>query len=276
MNANHIRAIALKDLREVAQNRSAWLPMIIVPLIFILFIPLGFILIPPAAGVQATTLTSDADVQMFMQHMPPTLMVYLQGLDDFQKILMLFLGFFFAPFFLIFPLMFSTIIGSESFAGEKERKTLEALLYTPASDAELFLGKALAALVPAVALTWGSFFLYSLVLNVAGYPLFGRIWFPLPTWWPLIFWITPALALLGVSATVLISARTHTFMGAYQSSASLVLLVLFLLVGQATGVLYLTVGVGLLIGLAFWLIAAVTTVLAIRGFNRTSLLIQNK
>lgn len=178
----------------------------------------------------------------------------------------------FAPFFLILPLMFSTVIAAESFAGERERKTLEALLYTPTSDAELFLGKVLTALTPAIGISWFSFVIYALVLNIAGWDLFGRIWFPLPSWYALIFWITPALAVIGVAATVLISSREQTFMGAYQTSAALVLLPIGLMVGQMTGVLYLTVGMGLAVGAVFWVIAGVLTRLAIRSFQRTRLL----
>ena len=36
----------------------------------------------------------------------------------------IFLGYLFAPMFLIMPLMLSSIIAAESFAGERERKTL--------------------------------------------------------------------------------------------------------------------------------------------------------
>ena len=149
---------------------------------------------------------------------------------------------------------------------------MEALLYTAARDVELFLGKVSAALIPAIGISWGSFLVYSAVLNIAGYPLFGRIWFPLPTWWPLIFWITPALAVLSISATVLISARVQTFMGAYQLSASLVIIVVALLIGQISGVVYLTVGVGVVVGFVFWGVAAVLLILALRGFNRYLLL----
>ena len=60
----------------------------------------------------------------------------------------LMLGFLFAPMFLILPLMVASIIGADSIVGEKERKTLEALLYTPATDRELYLAKLLSAVVP--------------------------------------------------------------------------------------------------------------------------------
>jgi ABC-2 type transport system permease protein len=182
------------------------------------------------------------------------------------------LGMMFAPMFLMFPLMFSTIIAAESFAGERERKTMEALLYTPATDKELFFGKVMAGFVPALVISWGSFIVYTIVLNVLGWPVFGRIWFPLDTWYPLMLWISPALALLGVSFTVLISSKTPTFMGAYQSSAVLVILVVGLMIGQVSGVVYLNVGVGMLVGLFCWLIAIALTVIAIKNFNRSKLL----
>jgi ABC-2 type transport system permease protein len=273
MNRQRILAIAHKDLLEVRQNRAAWMPMVVVPLLFVVILPLALILIPPSVQLSPEMLAEEGDLRLFLENMPPSMSQALVGLDALQSMLVILLGYFFAPFFLIFPLMFSTVIASESFAGEHERKTMESLLYTPASDSELFLGKVAAALAPAIGISWASFVLYTLVLNTAGYPLFGHIWFPLPSWWPLIFWVTPALALLGTAATVLISARARTFMGAYQTSASLVLLVVALMAGQISGVLYLSVGVGLLVGLFFWLIAIALTAAAIRSFRRSALLL---
>ena len=57
--------------------------------------------------------------------------------------------------------MASSVIASDSFAGEKERKTIEALLATPLSDSELFVGKVLVAFIPAVLVTFASFAVYS-------------------------------------------------------------------------------------------------------------------
>ena len=273
MKWNRIIAVMKKDLMEVKGNKSVWAPMIIVPALFVFVLPLSMLLIPPRfESFQQSLMSSNADLDFFLNNMPPSMLAPLEGLSDMQSMYVLMLGYILAPMFLIFPLMFSTIIASESFAGEYERKTIEALLYTPASDSELFLGKVFTALLPSVAITWVSFFIYSLVLNIAGYPVFGRIWFPFANWYPLIFWITPALAVLGIAAAVLISARTRTFMGAYQLSASLVILVLGILGGQLSGVLYLTVETGLLIGLFFWIIAAIVSYIAIKSFNRSRLL----
>lgn len=271
MNMEKIWAIARKDWVEVRQNRSAWVPMLIVPLIFVLVIPLAVLL---SANIPAVrdSLLNDPDMATFFNRMPPSMLQYTQGLDATQSGIVFMLGMFFAPFFLIMPIMFASVIAAESFAGELERKTLEGLLYTPITTSELFLGKVVSAGIPALIITWGSFIVYAIVLNVAGYPVMGRVWFPLTSWYPLIFWITPALAAIGIGATVLISAKTKTFMGAYQTSSSLVLVVLALMAGQMTGVLYLSVGTGMIIGLVFWVIAAALMWVAIKKFNRDTIL----
>jgi len=275
MNQRIVFAIAKKDIREASQNKSVWLPIMIVPIIFILLMPLGILLAANNTDALAS-MAADPDLIKMMEKMPPFLSDLVSGLNQSQSIVVLLLGYFYAPFFLILPVMYSTVIASESFAGERERKTIEALLYTPATDSELFLGKVLAGFIPAIAITWVSFAGYCVVLNAGAYTIMKGIWFPLTTWYPLIFWISPALSLLGIAATVLISSKTQTFMGAYQTSASLVVLVLALVVGQATGILYLSVTTGLLVGLVFWIVDIVLVWLAIRSFNRGKLLASEK
>ena len=275
MNWKIVFAIANKDLYEARQNKSVWLPIMIVPLIFILVLPLAMIL-SLANPELASSMTSDPDIIKVMEKLPAFLSQIISGLDLTQASLVLMLGYLFAPFFLILPIMFSTVIASESFAGEKERKTIEALLYSPATDTELFLGKVLSAFIPAVLITWTSFLAYTIVLNAAAYPIMGRLWFPLVNWYPLIFWVSPALSMLGIGATVLISSKVQTFMGAYQSSASLVLVVIALLVGQLTGVLYLSPLIGILLGCVIWIADGILSWLAVKSFNRDMLLMSEK
>ena len=204
--------------------------------------------------------------------MPPQLSQYVDLQKPMESMIVVMLGIMFAPMFLIMPLMFASTIAAESFAGERERKTIEARLYTPASDADLFVGKLTAAAVPSIGITWVSFLVYTLILNLMPYATFQRLWFPLPTWWPLIFWITPALAILSIAVTVLISARVQNFQGTYQLSSSLVILVVALFAGQMSGVLYLSVGIELLIGALFWAAASFLVYLAVQTFNRESLI----
>jgi len=273
MNTKRIFAIAQKDWVEVRQNKYAWMPMLIVPLLFVVVLPLVFTLILPALQVDPQdVLSSDQDIEFFINRMPETMTRHINFEKPMESMIVIMLGFLFAPMFLILPMMYSTVIASESFAGERERKTIEALLYTPASDAELLLGKVAAAAIPSLAGTWIGFAFYTLILNIAPYAHFQRIWFPLPTWWPLILWITPALVVLGIAMTVIISAKVQNFLGTYQTSASVVLLVVALFAGQITGALYLSVGVEMVIGAVLWIAAGVLSFYAIKTFNRKALL----
>lgn len=271
MNWRSIWAIARKDLKEVRQNKIAWGPAIAIPLIFAILMPILFSILPqvlPVEDIQREL----GDMETLLKNLPPSIQVIFDGLKLEQMFVLYMTAFMLAPLFLIMPLMFSSVVGADSFVGERERKTMEALLYSPATDMELFLGKVLAAVIPAISLSWLTYLVYIIVVNVASFNLFGRIWFPLPTWWPLMFWMTPAFALLGISATVMISARVKTFMEAYQLTGSLVVLVLALVVGQATGVLYLGVGTVMIVGTLIWIVDGILIYLSVRNFKRSSLI----
>ncbi len=267
MNWSLIWAIARKDLKEVAQNKAAVVPAVVVPVVFIVVFPLAIVLLPQAFS----NAFSLQELEGLLQRMPPAVTQALAGLSPLQVWVVFTTGYIFAPMFLILPLMMASIVASDSFVGEKERKTLEGLLYSPTSDAELILGKIVASVLPALGLCWASFAVYSLVVNVAGLPLMGRIWFPTALWWPLMLWVVPAVATLGMASAVIISSRVSTFMEAYQMSASGVVLVLALVAGQVTGVLFLSVPVAFLVGLAVWVVDAGLLWVGVRTFSRNRL-----
>ncbi len=271
MNWRSIWAIARKDLKEVRQNKAAWAPAIVVPLMFAIIMPLVFIILPQVIPVEDVE-REMGDIATLLKNMPPTLKMIFDGKSLEQMFVIYMAGFMLAPMFLIMPLMFSSVVGADSFVGERERKTLEALLYAPTSDLELFLGKVLAAVLPAIGLSWITYVVYAIVVNVASFKLFGGIWFPLASWWPMMFWLTPALAVLGISATVLVSSRVKTFMEAYQLSGSLVVLVLGLVFGQISGVLFLGVGTVLIIGTLVWAVDALLIYLSVSNFKRSALI----
>jgi ABC-2 type transport system permease protein len=135
--------------------------------------------------------------------------------------------------------MASSVIASDSFAGEKERKTIEALLATPLTDGELLLGKMLASFVPAMGVTILSFIAYTVVVDVGTYGTFGVILLPTLEWFLFIFLMTPALSIAAIGLTVLISSRVKGFKEAQQISVVLVVPIIGLLIGQGTGVLTL-------------------------------------
>jgi ABC-type Na+ efflux pump permease subunit len=262
--------IAVKDWKEVRQNRMAWLPALLLPLIFVVFVPLIVTLLPQTVDMSSPKMTED--FKPLIALFPPALAAQVADMNASQLMIVVVLGFMFAPMFLILPLMVASIIGADSIVGEKERKTLEALLYTPATDRELYLAKLLSAVAPAVALAWGSFVVYVVVIDVAGLPVMGRVWFPLPHWWPLIFWVAPAVATLGMSLIVLVSSRVSTFMEAQQTSGILVLPIVLLVIGQLAGVIYLSVALVFALGLVLWVIDAALIWVGVKQFSRSRLM----
>jgi ABC-type Na+ efflux pump permease subunit len=267
MNSRILRALAEKDLREVRKNRIAILGAVVLTVIFSLGFPLFFTQISLITGPD-----EDPSMEEVIPLIPGEIQGVIEGLEPRQVPVVLFLGYLFAPLFLIIPLMIASVIASEAFVGEKERKTLEALLYTPATDLELFVGKVLASLIPALLFAWANFAIYSVVVNVAGWPVMHRIWFPTNVWWPLIFWVAPAMALLGVAVTVLISSKVHTFMEAYQASGALVILVVILLVGQIAGLIFLSPLVSLVVGVALFALDAILIRVGVGLFSRDELM----
>lgn len=244
-----MRALVYKDLKQVRSNRMVWLPMLVVPAMLLVVFPTVIVLLPSLAGPEQF---DASDLDGFLKRFPPEL---LRGDDtsDLRKLwVVLGANYLFAPIFLIVPLMISSILGADSFAGEKERKTLEALLYTPITDTELFVAKLCTALIPALVANLALFILYGILVNAMGYHVVGRIFFPSATWWPLVFWLGPGVAVAGLGGTVLMSSKAKTFMEAQQVSGLLVLPIVFLMIGQFSGLFFLGAAIILLVGVLVW------------------------
>ncbi len=268
MNWRAIRAIVRKDLKVVFQNKGVSIPLIVVPAILMVLLPALTALVPLFEQDLGSALK---ELEAFLEGMPPSLQAELAGYAEGQTIVILILVYFFAPMYLILPLMVASVIAADSFAGEKERKTLEALLYTPTTDRELFLAKLLSAWVPALGVAWGGFVLYTIVANAAGWPTMGQLFFPNLMWIILVLWVAPAVAGMGLGVTVLISVRAQGFQDAYQLGAMVVLPIVLLVVGQATGVMYFSTWLVLLLGLVCWVIDATLLWFGGRTFRRSEL-----
>ncbi|RYZ34028.1 MAG: ABC transporter permease [Myxococcaceae bacterium] len=139
--------------------------------------------------------------------------------------------------FLVMPVFIPILIASQSVAGEKERRTLEPLLASPVSAAELVAGKSLAALVPAVLMTWFAFALFCVGVDIVAWPLVGAPLMPNALWGFGVFVFAPLFAFFGNGVAVLISARVAEARMAQQLSALVVLPLVGLVGGQVAGVL---------------------------------------
>ena len=270
MNSYIVEAIVRKDLKVVFQNKGVSVPLIMAPVIMLALVPLMAL---AATSGEMSSADSAQFVKLF-EMMPPGLLAALAGYDGVQKYALFLLVYGGAVLYTLLPLLVVTTVASDSFAGEKERKTLEALLYTPSTDWELLLGKLLSAWLPALGISWGGFVLYSMLANLAAWPVMGKVFFPTTTWVILAGWVAPAAAGLALGAMVLISSRARTFQSANQLAAVAVLPIFAMLGSSLFMVMCSGPWLMALLGLALWAIDAALVWLGRRSFRRTRLATQ--
>jgi ABC-2 type transport system permease protein len=268
MNWTAVATIVRRDLTVVARSRAVSLPILLLPIVFFVFAPALLIL---GAGAIGNDL---AEFEELVALMPEALRRDLAGLDPSAQVIVWGLEYVFATFFLIVPLMTSAVIAADSFAGEKERKTLEALVYTPTSDLELYAGKLLAPWLAAVAVSTIGYVVFAAVASLFGGAIVGRPIALTPRWLLFVLVLAPGIAAVAIGVLVQVSARVRGFQEAYQLGGLVVLPVALLLVGQLTGVLYLDLPAVVVLAGIVWLVAAVSLVIGYQSFRRERLLVQ--
>jgi len=116
------------------------------------------------------------------------------------------------PFLLMvvgfFPITVALVLALESFVGEKERRSLEPLLSSPLSDFQIYFGKLLAALIPALMASYLGMVLYLVWMYLQG------IWFPGGVQILQIFVLATTNCLLMVSGAVVVSSQTTSMRAA--------------------------------------------------------------
>jgi ABC-2 type transport system permease protein len=265
-----------KDWLEIRRNWQVILPIVLVPLMISVFIPVVLTLIAtfaPGSGVSSFGGTSFGGFETLLQSLPQQVQEQLAGLTEIQTMVYVMAFYFFAPFFLIIPLMASSVIASDSFAGEKERKTIEALLATPLSDSELFLGKILVSFIPSMIITIVSFVVYTVIFDLLSFSFFsGMFLLPNLNWILLIFGLAPTVALASIGLTVIISAKVKGFREAQQISVILLIPILALVFGQAAGAVVFGPLIIALLTIVFAVIAFVVFRIGVSTFKREEIL----
>ena len=123
LSLRRIRAIVRKELREYRRNRSVVVTMAIFPLIF---------LIQPLVVVLRAPESSSAELGQMH------LLLYM----------------------LAVPVLVPAAMAASAVAGERQQGSLEPVLTTPIRREEFLLGKALAALVPSIAIAYAVYLVF--------------------------------------------------------------------------------------------------------------------
>jgi ABC-type Na+ efflux pump permease subunit len=129
-----IRAVVRKELLDYRRKRSIVVSMAVLPVVF---------LIEPIVGI-------------FLVPVPSS------GLKTYVVLPLLYL--------LLIPVVMPATLAAYSVVGEREQGTLEPLLSTPIRQQEFILGKALAVLIPSVALSYMVFGLFLAAVALFAHP----------------------------------------------------------------------------------------------------------
>ena len=266
MNWSAIRAVVRKDLRVAYRNRGVRIPLIVTPILLIVVVPSFLVLGSDLIGSGDVAGAAQGGGLPFDGFLPSV--AEAAGGDVSLSWDRMVLEYLTVPLYLMVPLVVATVIAADSFAGERERRTLEALLHSATSDRELFLGKLLAAYLPAVASSWAAFAVYSVVANLLGASSAGGIFFPTATWLVIAVWVAPAVALLNIGLMVGISSRVRSLQAAHQIGSLLILPFILIVVAQITGLMLLDLWTLLVFGGLLWLGAAGVLVINLAVFER--------
>jgi len=196
MNFRRLRALMQKEWREMFKNKMVLLSVIIAPLILL---SISVFLLVVFNNTYGDFIAEEE------------ILVQLQG--DWAILLNNIL-----MFFMFMPLVIPLAIAVYSVVGEKEQKSLEPLLATPLTDLELFLGKALASVLPGLLITWLSFGIFSGMLIYLIPWSFINLFFK-PPWLMAMFGLAPIISVFSVLSAMAISSFTRDTRAAYQLSS---------------------------------------------------------
>jgi ABC-2 type transport system permease protein len=149
--------------------------------------------------------------------------------------------------FMIMPVMIPVSIAAYSIVGEKTTRSLEPLLATPITTMELLAGKMIAAILPAIGVTWLAFLVYLVSARfMVNDAVFAKLLEPM--WFLAIFGVGPLLALMAVSIAVMVSSRVTDPRVAEQLSGAVVLPIILIMVGQSIGLVLISQELVLIFG----------------------------
>jgi ABC-type Na+ efflux pump permease subunit len=256
-----IRVVVRKDLTAVRRSKAITLPMIIVPGILLVVLPL-------VMGALARSVDPGAALESPLVR---NILSAVVALPTQEQLPVLLLGYLLSPLLLVLPLMVSAVLAADTFAGEKERRTLEGLLHLPIADRDLFTAKLLSAFLPALAISWIGGLTYAVVANIAAWPATGRLILPFAQWVVMLAWVAPAVALLALSLLVLVSSRARTTQEANQLGGAVILPLIFAAASQVSPALLAPVPVVLGVGAVVWALAALLLRIGAKRFTRDRL-----
>jgi len=255
-----IKTIIRKEWAEVFKKRMVLFSVIFLPL-FLSILPL--IILYSMGG--STAAASDTELPAQYQQFCKASMTAGQCMQYYIVSEFLIM-------FMMIPLFIPVNIAAYSIVGEKTTRSLEPLLATPITTGELLAGKDLASVIPAIIATWVGFGIFaagSLIITGGG-ALAAALLDPM--WLLAIFVAGPLMAVLSVNFSIMVSSRVNDPRVAEQLSAVIILPLLAVFFGSIAGLFILNSNLILVICLILALVDALMIYLAVRLFQRETIL----
>ncbi|HEU4388131.1 MAG TPA: ABC transporter permease subunit [Blastocatellia bacterium] len=233
--SGRVKVLLVKEWVEFASRRWLMLSTLVVPLMFLIVVPfgLGFGL-SAALGEKAL---NDPDMDKLYHIMRSTAPGLAEAsAEDLFRVFLLRQCIVLSLFV---PVVATMTIATYSIVGEKVNRSLEPLLATPLTTMELLLGKALAAAIPAVGVTWGFFAIYALAIRAF---VTSEVYSQVinATALLIVFLVGPLLAVLTLSLAIIASSRSSDPRSAQQIVVIVLLPLVGVIIGQVAGLLMLT------------------------------------
>jgi len=216
------KALIKKDIGYVTSDKSQF-ALYLVPLVFLVAIPIIFFLIfnfAPHVMQQILDILPmgrqfDAVDSYFVAYMLNSVMPVL---------------------FTMIPVMFASTMAASSFVGEKEKRTLETLLYCPLSLRQIYQAKVWASFLLSMIVTFVSFMIMLIVVIFGTRLTTGSVILPGLSWIFTVFLIAPAISVISIAFIVRGSAKAKTAEESFQGSVVFVLPLILIVIGQFAGV----------------------------------------
>ena len=240
-------AIIKKDFRSIVANKRLFPVLLVVPLIFTLVLPSIFILainfVPDDMG----------EFQALIDMMP----LGKQSDTLARTFISLILNNIMPIFFLMIPIMAASVMAASSFIGEKEKRTLETLLYCPLTLKKIFQSKVWASFLVSMTVSVSSFLVMLIVVEIEVLLTTGSMFTPDISWLIMMLFVSPSVSLLAITLIVGGSAKSQTIEESQQRAVFLIIPVILLVVGQFTGVILINAWYLLAIGAIVAVVAAI-------------------
>ncbi len=177
----------------------------------------------------------------------------------------------FLPLLILVPVIGAMTLVTTSVVGEKQARSLEPLLATPLTTAELLAAKTGAALLVSLALLATGFLtLLAGAAALTGPGVAGTLLSARSL--ALVAALAPATAAVALVLGVIVSSRAGDARSAQQFGAVVALPVVGLFIGQLDGTLLLSTGGLVAVTAGLWLVVALLAWVAVRVFDRERIL----